>query len=81
MSDEDFFNFTGNIPPTLEETIRNAGIKTALWFNILANSSFRDAVKQVSTKTDFSASNWKNVGIGIVQDKEGIIKITFIFTE
>ncbi|MBI5421754.1 septal ring lytic transglycosylase RlpA family protein [Candidatus Peregrinibacteria bacterium] len=81
MVDENFFDFTGPSAPTLVDSIRNSGIKSALGTYIMGNSSFSDALQQASANTVLQESHWKNIGIGIKQDNLGIIKITLIYTE
>ena len=81
MADEDFFDFQDKSGQGLVDLIRGANINTTIGTYIMANSSFADALSQVSGNTQLQESHWINVGIGIKQDNLGIIKITLIYTE
>ena len=81
MADEDFFAFTDKSGTSLVDTARNAGVKSSMGTYIMGNSSFSDVLKQLSKNTQVQDSKWKSLGIGVVQDKLGIIKITLIYTE
>ena len=81
MVDEDFFDFTDGTGQSLVDTIRDAGINVSLGTYIMGNSSFADALEQISINTQLQESKWKDLGVGIEQDNLGIIKITLIYTE
>jgi uncharacterized protein YkwD len=81
MASEDFFDFTDKNGIALVDTIHNAGITASLGTYIMGNSSFGDALSQVSGNTQIADNKWKNIGIGIKQDNLGIIKVTLIYTE
>ena len=81
MKDQDFFAFTNKSSVTLVDTIRTAGIKSSLGTYIMGNSSYSEALSQLTKNTQVQDGKWENIGIGIVQDKYGILKITLIYTE
>ncbi len=81
MADEDFFDFTDGSGTALVDTIRDAGVNASLGTYIVGNSSFTDALDQVSGNTQVHESKWKYLGVGIEQDSLGIIKVTLIYTE
>ena len=81
MVDEDFFDFTDGSGQALVDTIRDSGVNVSLGTYIMGNSSFADALEQISENAQLQDSKWKNLGVGIKQDSLGIIKITLIYTE
>lgn len=81
MVAEDFFDFVSSGGDSLVDAIRDAGINAALGTYIMGNSSFADALAQLTENAQLQQTNWKNLGVGIKQDNLGIIKITLIYTE
>ena len=81
MVNENFFDLTDKNKNTLIDAIHNAGIKSALGTYILGNTSWSDALKQITGNVEIQKSKWRNIGIGIRQDSAGLIKITLIYTE
>lgn len=81
MADQDFFDFTDGSGVTLIDTIRDAGINDALGTYIMGNNSIADALDQLRSNTQLQETKWVNLGVGLVQDNVGIIKITLIYTE
>ncbi len=81
MVSEDFFDFSSPNGDAFVDTVRNAGIDETLGTFILGNSSFESAIKQITENLQLLDSRWKRLGLGIKQDKFGIIKITLAYTE
>jgi rare lipoprotein A len=81
MVSQDFFDFTAPDDTSLVETVRDAGINSAMGTYIVGNTSLQSAIDQISANPQITESQWKKVGVGIKQDSLGIIKITLIYTE
>lgn len=81
MASQNFFDFVDPTGNRLVDTVRQNGINAALGTNILSNSSFQDTLKQVDENLQVQENRWKEIGIGIKQDKLGIIQITLVYTE
>ncbi len=81
MVSEDFFDFMAPDSSTLVDSIRDAGVTSTLGTYIVGNSSFEDAIAQITANTQIKDGRWNKLGVGIKQDEFGIIKITLIYTE
>ncbi|MDH5597171.1 MAG: septal ring lytic transglycosylase RlpA family protein [Candidatus Peregrinibacteria bacterium] len=81
MVDEDFFDFSSTDGSSLVQNIRDAGVSATLGTFIVGNSLFEDAVSQITDNVQMKESRWTKLGIGIVQDSFGIIKITLAYIE
>lgn len=81
MVTEDYFNFTAPNGDTLVDKMRDAGIQGTVGTYIVGNSSFDSALEKISQNDQLKESRWEKIGIGIKQDKFGIIKFTLSYTE
>lgn len=81
MVNEEFFSFTDPQGTSLVDTVRAAGINVALGTYIVGNSSFSGALEQLKGNLQMADSRWNHLGVGIKQDKLGIINITLIYSD
>lgn len=81
MADEDFFDFSDTSGTSLIDTVRDDGVTVAMGTYIMGNSSFADMLILLEENVTLQETRWNKVGIGIVQDSVGIIKVTLIYTE
>ena len=81
MTTASFFSFTEPNGNTLVDDVRASGVTAALGTYILGNSSFSNALEQLKDNEVIKDDKWKSIGVGIEQDKLGLINITLIYTE
>lgn len=81
MIAQDFFDFTAKDGATLVDSIRKAGVNASLGTYIVGNTSWTDALTQITANSQIKEPHWKKIGIGIKQDSFGVIKMTLIYTE
>lgn len=81
MAQEDFFGWTDPQGTALASRVRQVEPTKTFGTYIVANSTFSSAVEQLVQNAQLKEKQWHVLGIGIAQDRVGIIKITLIYTE
>ncbi len=81
MVKEDFFDFTSPDGDNLVDSARAAGVKASLGTYIAGNTSFTDALAELTKNEALKEAAWRLLGVGLAQDSFGIIKITLLYTE
>ena len=81
MANEDFFDFEDLQGVTLSEEVRKSGILQTVGTFILGNTSWIDLRDMILEHDELFNDRWEKLGVGISQDRDGIIKVTLLYSE
>lgn len=81
MASQNFFDFQSPQNETLSDAIRKGGVVQTVGTFIIGNSSWLDVRDVIAQHNEVFDARWKKLGVGITQDKDGIIKMTLLYSE
>ena len=80
MAKNSFFSFTDHNGVEFLDQIRLSGINSSSFINILANTSVSGLMDGFLDIKELHDSRNTNIGIGLAQGNDGLIKLTLIYT-
>ncbi len=81
MINQNFFSFTSPSGINLIDVVQSSGITSEGKAYILKEGSVSTLQEKLLEESDISSSTWKEIGIGIKQDKWSNLFLTVIYTE